>query len=159
MKKLAALLAVSIATIGAGTAIAGSTPWVKTGKTSLGTVLTNVSGRTLYLYEGDTSSKFGCSGSCLKDWPPLTASGKPLSSGGAKTAALGTTKRGSGKQVTYNGHPVYTFAGDTKAGQTGGEGLKLNGKLWYAISPTGIAMTASKGPSSSTGGGSTGSGW
>ena len=159
MKKFAAILAVSIAVIGAGTAIAGSTPWVKTGKTSLGTVLTSASGRTLYLFEGDTKTKLGCSGGCLKVWPPLWASGSAAAASGASSSALGTTKRGSSKQVTYHGHPVYTYSGDSKAGQVWGQGLKLNGKLWYAISPSGIAMTASKGGGSSSSGGSTGSGW
>ena len=159
MKKFAAILAVSIAAAGAGTAIAGSAPWVKTGKTSLGTVLTNASGRTLYLFEGDTKTKLGCNGGCLKAWPPLLASGSASAAGGASKSALATTRRGSSKQVTYDGHPVYTYSGDSKAGQVWGEGLKLNGKLWYAISPSGIAMTASKGGGSSSSGGSTGSGW
>ena len=159
MKKFAAILAVSIAAIGAGTAIAGSAPWVRTGKTSLGTVLTSASGRTLYLFEGDTRTKLGCNGGCLKAWPPLPASGSASAAGGASKSALGTTKRGSSKQVTYDGHPVYTYSGDSKAGQAWGEGLKRSGKLWYAISPSGIAMTASKGGGSSSSGGSTGSSW
>ena len=159
MKKLAVILAVSIAAIGAGTAIAGSTPWVKTGKTSLGTVLTSASGRTLYLFDGDTKAKLGCNGSCLKDWPPLWASGSASAAGAATSTHLGTVKRGSKSQVTYNGHPVYTYSGDSKAGQVWGEGLKRNGKLWSAISPSGVAMTASKGRASSSSGGSTGSGW
>jgi predicted lipoprotein with Yx(FWY)xxD motif len=159
MKKFAVILAVSIAATGAGTAIAGSTPWVGSGKTSLGTVLTSASGRTLYLFEGDTKSKLGCNGSCLKDWPPLWASGSASAAGGATNSELGTVKRGSSKQVTYNGHPVYTYSGDSKAGQVWGEGLKLHGKLWYAISPSGVAVTSSKGASSSSSGGSTGSGW
>ena len=159
MKKFAVILAVSIAATGAGTAIAGSTPWVKSGKTSLGTVLTSASGRTLYLYGGDTRTKLGCSGHCLKDWPPLWASGSAAAAGGATSSDLGTVKRGSSKQVTYSGHPVYMYSGDSKAGQVWGEGLRLNGKLWYAISPSGVAMTASKGGSSSSNGGSTGSGW
>ncbi len=159
MKQFAAILAVSIAAIGAGTAIAGSTPWVKTGKTTLGTVLTNASGRTLYLYEGDTKTKLGCNGGCLKVWPPLSASGSASAAGGATSSELGTTKRGPGKQVTYNGHPVYTYSDDSKAGQVWGEGLKRSGKLWYAISPSGVATTASKGGGSSSSGGSTGSSW
>jgi len=159
MKKLAVILAVSIAAIGAGTAIAGSAPWVKTGKTSLGTVLTSASGRTLYLFEGDTKTKLGCNGKCLKDWPPLWASGSASAAGGAKSSELGTISRGASRQVTYDGHPVYTYSGDSKAGQVWGEGLKLDGNLWYAISPSGVAMTASKRDGSSSSGGSTGSGW
>ena len=157
MKKFAVLLAVAITAVGAATAIAGSTPWVKTGKTSLGTVLTNAHGRTLYMLNGETKSKLLCkSSSCTSNWPPLMASGKALAAGGAKTSSLGTIARGSGKQVTYNGHPVYTFAGDTKAGQATGEAVKADGGTWYAVSPKGTAMTASAG---STSGGSTGTGW
>ena len=157
MKKFAVLLAVAVAAIGAGTAIAGSTPWVKTGKTSLGTVLTNAKGRTLYLLTGETKSKLLCkSSSCTSNWPPLMASGKALAAGGAKTSSLGTITRGSGKQVTYNGHPVYTFAGDTKAGQSTGQGIKADGGTWFAVSPKGTAMAASAGSSS---GGGASNGW
>jgi len=161
MKKLPLLLAVGIVAAGAGSAIAASTT-VGTGHSSLGTVLTGPGGHTLYLYEGDTKGHFGCSGQCLGFWPPLTGSGKLTAGGGAKASDLGLVSRGSYKQVTYNGHPVYYFAPDKKAGAALGEGKVLAGKYWYAISPSGTAMTAaakgsSSSSSSSSGGGS--SGW
>ena len=156
MKTRAVLFSVSIAALGAGTALAGVTvAKVGTGNTSIGTVLVSrSSGRTLYLFEGDSKSKFGCSGSCLKDWPPLEAA-RAAGSGGAKSGELGQAARGSNRQVTYNGHPLYYFSGDTKAGETNGQGLKLNGKLWFAVSPSGGAMTAAANSGSSGGSGST----
>ncbi len=160
MKKLAVLLAVLVSAAAAASALGSSKSVVSTGHTSLGTVLVNSKGLTLYLFEGDSGKKLGCSGDCLSDWPPLTGTG--VAKGGAKASDLGTVKRGSGTQVTYDGHPLYTFAGDSKAGQTNGEGIVLNGKKWYAVSPSGSAMTAStKGSSSKSGGSSSsgGSGW
>jgi predicted lipoprotein with Yx(FWY)xxD motif len=160
MKKLAVLLAVAVSAVAASAAIGSSKSVAATGHTSLGTVLVNSKGLTLYLYEGDSGKKLGCSGSCLSNWPPLTGTG--VAKGGAKASDLGTVKRGSGTQVTYNGHPVYTFAGDSKAGQVNGEGIVLAGKTWYAVGPAGSAMIASTkttSSSSSSSGGSGGAGW
>jgi len=157
MKKLAVLLAVAVSAVAATGALGSSKAVVATGKTSLGTVLTNSKGLTLYIYQGDSATHLGCTGSCVANWPPLTGAG--VAKGGTKAADLGTIKRGTGTQVTYNGHPVYTFAGDSKAGQTNGEGIVLAGKTWYAVGPSGAAMKASgKGPSTTTTSSSTGSG-
>jgi predicted lipoprotein with Yx(FWY)xxD motif len=107
---------------------------VTTKKTSLGTILVTSSGRTLYLDSADKQGHPACTGSCLSIWPPLKASRTMKASGSAKTADLGTTKIAGGiKQVTYKGHPLYTFVSDTKSGQTSGEGQ--NG--FYAVSPSG----------------------
>ena len=159
MKKFAVLLAVAASAVGATGAFGSSKSAVTTAHTSLGTVLVNSKGLTLYLFEGDTSKHLGCNGKCLKAWFPVT--GTPSASGAAKASELGTVKRGSGTQVTYGGHPLYTFVGDTKHGQVNGEGLNLNGNLWYVVSPSGSAMTASSksSPSSSSGGGSAPAGW
>ena len=156
MKMRAVLFSISIAALGAGTALAGVTvAKVGTAHTSLGTLLVSKSnGRTLYLFEGDSKSRLGCSGSCLKDWPPLEAA-KASAAGSANAGKLGLVARGSSRQVTYNGHPLYYFAGDTKAGQTNGQGLKLHGYLWYVVSPSGGAMTAAATSGSSGGSGST----
>ena len=71
-------------------------------------------------------------------WPPLAAAGKPAAGAGIDAAKLGTTKRADGStEVTYNGHPLYTYAGDTATGQTSGQGLDDFGAEWYALSATG----------------------
>ena len=140
MKKFAALLAVAVSAAGATGALGSSKSLITTGHTSLGTVLVNSKGLTLYLFKGDTSKHLGCTGKCLTAWFPITGTGS--ASGSAKASELGTGKRGSGTQVTYGGHPLYTFVGDTKPGQINGQGLKLNGNLWYVVSPSGVAMTA-----------------
>jgi len=120
---------------------------VTTEKTSLGTILVTSSGRSLYLDVADKPGHPACTGGCLSIWPPLKASGTLKAAGGAKAADLGTIKIAGGiKQVTYKGHPLYTFASDTKSGQTSGEGQ--NG--FYVVSPSGSKITKSS--SSSSGG-------
>jgi predicted lipoprotein with Yx(FWY)xxD motif len=115
MKKFAVLLAISVSAIAAASAFGSSKTVVGTGHTSLGTVLVDSHGHTLYLFEGDTSKRLGCNGSCLTSWIPVSA--KASATGSAKASALGTIKRGSSSQVTYSGHPLYAFVGDTKTGQ------------------------------------------
>ncbi len=111
---------------------------LKTHKGALGTFLVTGSGRTLYLFEADTSKKSSCTGSCAKGWPPLLTSGKPTATGAIKASKISTIKRPDGTtQVTYGGHPLYTFVGDTKAGTTKGEGSKAFGADWYVIAPSG----------------------
>jgi predicted lipoprotein with Yx(FWY)xxD motif len=96
---------------------------VKVSKTTLGRILVDSRGRTLYLFEKDKSRGSMCSGSCATFWPPLLTSGKPRAGAGVKAALLGTIKRAGGaRQVTYRGHPLYTFKLE-RAGQTRGEGL------------------------------------
>ena len=83
-------------------------------------------------------SSIACSGVCTTYWPPLLANSKPTASDGAKPALLGSIRRSDGsRQVTYAGHPLYRFSGDSKRGQTNGEGLQDFGAGWYAISPAG----------------------
>ena len=150
MKRVALVLAVAVSAVAATGALGSSKTVVGSGHTSLGTALVNAKGLTLYLYEGDSASHLSCTGACTSTWPPL--SGPATATGAAKPSDLGT-------QVTYHGHPLYTFAGDSKAGQTGGEGITLDGRKWYAISPSGTAMTASsKGSSGGSSGGSP-AGW
>ena len=113
---------------------------VKVSKTSLGRLLVDSRGRTLYLFEGDKSRKSMCSGSCATFWPPLLTTGKPRAGAGVKAKLLGTTKRAGGaRQVTYAGHPLYTFKLE-RAGQTKGEGATDAGPPFYAVSPAGAAV-------------------
>ena len=97
---------------------------------------------------------------CSKAWPPLRTSGKPHAGRGVKAALLGTIKRKDGApQVTYNGHPVYLYTGDTAAGQANGEGINHFGGLWYAVTTAGTAAMPSGGSGSGNGsGGGYGSG-
>ncbi len=116
---------------------------VKVAHTSLGRILVNANGRTLYLFKKDTGRKSTCYGQCAEFWPPLKAGGKPTAGRGARASKLGTTKRRDGtRQVTYNGHPLYRFAQDTRRGDTNGEGIKAFGARWYAVSPAGTQVTA-----------------
>lgn len=127
-------------------------PVVSTAKTSLGRILVDSRGRTLYLFGKDRNGKSACSGQCAGFWPPLIAGGKLRVAGGAKASLIGTTKRADGRmQVTYNHHPLYTFAKDKKAGETNGEGLNAFGANWYVVSPAGSKIV--KNNSSSGGGG------
>ena len=114
---------------------------VSTAKTSLGRIVVNSSGHTLYLFGKDRNGKSACSGQCASFWPPLIANGKPRVAGGAKASLIGTIKRADGRrQVTYNHHPLYTFVKDTKKGQVHGEGLSAFGSKWYAVSPAGAKV-------------------
>jgi predicted lipoprotein with Yx(FWY)xxD motif len=117
---------------------AGSAAAVKTRHGKLGTFLVDGHGRTLYLFQKDKTARSTCSGACATDWPPLLTTGKAKGSGGARKALLGTTKRSDGTtQVTYKGHPLYTYVGDTKAGDTNGQGVSAFGARWYAVGPAG----------------------
>ena len=106
--------------------------------TKLGKVLVDGNGRTLYLFEADKGTMSKCDGACASAWPPLTTSGKPTAGAGVAAAKLGTAKRADGTTgVTYDGHPLYTYAGDGAPGQTAGEGLTDYGAPWYALSAAG----------------------
>ena len=116
-------------------------PLVSTGSTSLGKILVDSRGHTLYLFEKDKHGKSACTGKCASFWPPLIASAKPRAAGSARASLLGTTRRADGRlQVTYNHHPVYRFAQDTRKGQTHGEGVDAFGAEWYVISPAGAKV-------------------
>jgi predicted lipoprotein with Yx(FWY)xxD motif len=113
-------------------------------------VLTNAKGLTLYWFVPDTSTKSNCNGACAKYWPPVTG---PVTAGSGVTGHLGTITRANGaKQATWNGHPLYTYVGDTGPGMDKGNGLNLSGGVWHAIILTGSAAAATS-PSASSGGG------
>jgi len=136
---LAAVAAVAVIAGAAGAAskASGKPAAVDVRKTKLGTVLVDAQGRTLYLFMKDKHGKSACAGSCAKFWPPLITTGRPKAGKGVQAKLLGTTVRKSGRQVTYAGHPLYTYAGDTKAGQTNGEGSTNFGAAWYVLAPNG----------------------
>ena len=126
---------------------------VSTAKTSLGRIIVKSNGRTLYLFGKDRNGKSACAGQCATFWPPLITSGKPRVTSGAKASLVGTTRRADGRlQVTYNHHPLYTFAKDTKAGQTNGEGVNAFGATWNAVSPAGAKVAKPSAPSQGGGG-------
>jgi predicted lipoprotein with Yx(FWY)xxD motif len=119
-------------------------------QSKFGRVLVEGHGHSLYLFDRDRGGKSSCYGGCAGEWPPLLVSGKPHAKSGVKASLLGRTRRRDGRwQVTYKGHPLYTFAGDTAKGQTNGEGLDDFGGWWYLISPAGAKVV---GEASATGG-------
>ncbi|WP_406098884.1 hypothetical protein [Streptomyces sp. NBC_01013] len=134
-------------TSASGTVAAASSP--------LGTILVDGEGRTLYLWEADTASRSTCGGDCAKSWPPVTVTGKPVAGKGVKAALLATTTRDDGrKEITYNGHPLYRYGGDTSAGDTNGQGANAFGAAWYVLDPAGNKITkAPPSPSASNNGG------
>ena len=125
---------------------------VAVASTTLGPVLVDGRGHTLYLFEKDAHGKSACDGQCAAYWPPLIASGKPVATAGAKASLLGTTRRTDGRlQVTYNHHPLYTFVKDTATGQTNGEAVSVFGAVWYAVSATGVEVQKNDVQSSGSG--------
>jgi predicted lipoprotein with Yx(FWY)xxD motif len=150
---LGAVAAALTLTFGLGSASASSSSATKVAvaSSSLGRILVDGHGRTLYLFARDKHGKSSCSGSCATYWPPLIASGKPIAIKGAKASLLGTTRRSDGRrQVTYRNHPLYRYVGDTQKGMTAGQGLNLSGGEWWVLSPAGKKIVT--GGSSSGGG-------
>jgi predicted lipoprotein with Yx(FWY)xxD motif len=130
---------------------------VKTMSTSKGLVLVNAAGLTLYWFAMDTPTQSNCTGSCTSYWPPVMGTAV-AATGTSLPHGFGTIKRAKGQeQVTYDGHPLYTYTGDTAAGQLNGNGINVSGGLWWAITPSGTEL-ASTSASSSSGSGSGGSG-
>ncbi|MGP3984876.1 COG4315 family predicted lipoprotein [Streptomyces sp. KR80] len=105
---------------------------------NLGQVLVDGEGRTLYLFEADTSEKSTCNDACARAWPPLTTSGEPKAGEGVKADLLGMTTRDDGTtEVTYNGHPLYYYQGDEKPGDTTGQELDQFGAEWFVLNADG----------------------
>jgi predicted lipoprotein with Yx(FWY)xxD motif len=114
-------------------------------------VVTNSRGLTLYWFVPDTSTTSKCTGSCATYWPPVKG---PATAGAGVTGTLGTITRSDGtKQATYDGHPLYTYVGDTAPGQAKGNALNLSGGLWYEMTVSGATPTASSLAASGSGGG------
>ena len=134
---------------------------IKTMSTSKGRVLANAKGMTLYWFARDTGTRSRCTGSCAAYWPPVTGTAV-AADGTSLPKGFGTIKRPDGQtQATYDGHPLYTYAGDTAAGQLNGDGLRASGGRWWAVTPSGTKLRSGPAPSSSSSGSSTsgGSGW
>ena len=105
---------------------------------SLGRIVVDSKGHTLYLFEKDKGRRSTCYGACAAYWPPALTHGKPKARAGLKQSLIGTTRRRNGSvQVTYAGHPLYRYSGDTGAGQTTGAGLQDFGGGWDPVSPAG----------------------
>jgi predicted lipoprotein with Yx(FWY)xxD motif len=145
MRKLLALIpiaALMLAGPGAAADAASKHAVVKTRTTSLGRILVDGKGRTLYLFRKDKGRRSHCSGSCAAAWPPLTTRERPEAEGGAKQSKLSTSRRRNGtRQVLYNGHPLYRYAFDGAPGDTFGQGSTAFGARWFVVAPSGRAIT------------------
>jgi predicted lipoprotein with Yx(FWY)xxD motif len=164
LRRLLALLAVAVAAAvlaacsssatssssgssSSGSPAAAAAGGLKTATIGGATVLTSATGFTLYSFAPDTPTTSTCNGTCAQNWPPVTG---PATASGV-TGTFGTIKRSDGStQATFDGHPLYTFAGDTAPGQNKGNGLNVNGGLWKEITTSG---TAAAGSSAGSGGG------
>jgi predicted lipoprotein with Yx(FWY)xxD motif len=104
---------------------------VKTASTTLGTVLVDSGGKTLYAFANDQGTTSACTGGCLGIWPPLRATGAPTAGPGVDATKLSAAPSG---QVAYNGHLLYSYAPDTAAGETKGQGI---GGVWHVVAPSG----------------------
>lgn len=104
----------------------------------LGKVIVNEEGMTLYDFHKDKGTTSSCYGACAGVWPPLTTEGNPTGAMGVSASKLGTTKRNDGTtQVTFAGHPLYTYTGDSKPGEANGNDITTYGGEWYALMPNG----------------------
>src|SRR4051794_40630035 len=125
--------------------------------TSLGKVVVDAKGRTLYAFGHDLKNKSRCSGACATNWPPALSPAKPKVGAGISKAKLRVIKRSDGgRQLSYAGHPLYRYIGDSKAGDVNGQGLNFFGGVWNVMSPAGKVVTKapqSQSTTPSTGGG------
>src|SRR4051794_28865992 len=122
-------------------AAAAKTASVKVAPSSAGRILVDTHGKTLYLWAHDKGAASTCNGQCAKYWPPLITTGKPEAGAGARAALLATSRRADGRmQVTYHGHPLYYYVGDTRRGDVKGEGLTAFGGRSDPVSAAGAAV-------------------
>ncbi len=119
-----------------------ATQTVALAPSKFGKILVGANGRTLYDFVADKTMASTCYGACASLWPPLTVSGAPKAGAGVRASLLGTTKRtDGGTEVTYNGHPLYYYAGDSKPGATTGQDINQFGALWYVLTANGMEVT------------------
>lgn len=151
--------AASAAPASATTAAGGKTLAVRS--TDLGRVLVDSKGRTLYAFGHDLKNKSRCSGACASNWPPTVAPKKPSVGPGVSKAKLRVIKRSGGaRQLSYAGHPLYRFSGDSAAGDTNGQGITAFGGSWHVVAPSGKVVTGSaQSQSGDAGGGNSGGGY
>jgi predicted lipoprotein with Yx(FWY)xxD motif len=115
---------------------------ITTATSSGGTVLASGSGRAIYLWAKDTGDMSNCNGACAGAWPPVTTTGTATAAGSAKASDIGTITRSDGtKQVTYDGHPLYYFSGDSGPGTASGQGSDAFGAKWWLVAPAGSDVT------------------
>jgi predicted lipoprotein with Yx(FWY)xxD motif len=146
------LSALAVAACGGGAAATASPPpapskttttptktaTIRVANSRFGRILVDSTGYTLYLFKADSRTKSACSGTCAVAWPPLRTGPTPRVGSGASATLLATIPRSDGaQQVTYNGHPLYTFVKDHKLGDVNGQGLTAFGAAWFAVSPAG----------------------
>jgi predicted lipoprotein with Yx(FWY)xxD motif len=135
-----ALVLLSVAVAGAGSPPAAPAPSsagaaLKTAEAGGATVIADGKGFTLYWFAPDTPARSNCTGTCAVYWPPVA--GSPTAGPGV-TGTLGTVTRSDGStQATYDGHPLYTYIGDSAPGQANGNNLNLNGGLWHEVTVSG----------------------
>jgi predicted lipoprotein with Yx(FWY)xxD motif len=154
MNRIQGILTVGLLSAAAATTVAGAEPTspsahassaavIGVHRSNLGTILVSSSGRTLYEFTRDHTRKNSCAAisGCSEAWPPLRTTGKPIAHSGVKASLLSSINlpRG-GKQVTYAGHPLYLYAGDSGAAETSYVGVKQFGGSWYAINGSGHAV-------------------
>ena len=150
MKRAHVFLAIALASAAGAATVASANPDIRAAHssraatvqlrhTSLGSILVSSSGRTLYEFTRDHGGKSSCAAisGCSEVWPSLRTSGRPTAGSGIKASLLSTT---SGKQVTYAGHPLYTYSGDSGPGATHYVGAKQFGGTWYALTASGGAV-------------------
>ena len=112
---------------------------VATAESDHGEILVDGEGATLYVFMRDANGTSNCNDTCAQTWPPLTVDGDPTGGEGVDDELLGTTEREDGDtQVTYNDRPLYTYSGDSAAGDTEGQGV---GDNWYVVGPDGEPIT------------------
>jgi predicted lipoprotein with Yx(FWY)xxD motif len=143
---IAGVSVIALVLLGTALAGAGTTPAASSASTASGatlkatqvkgvTVVSNAKGFTLYYFAPDTPTKSVCNGACASYWPPVLGAQK---AGPGVTGTLGTIKRADGStQATYDGHPLYTYIGDSGPGQANGNNINLNGGFWYEVKAAG----------------------
>jgi len=137
---IAAVSVVALAVLGASVAAAGGPATTAPGalkavRIGAVTVLADANGRTLYWFAPDTAARSACYGSCAAYWPPVKG---PAAAGPGVTGKLSVLTRSDGSvQAAYDGHPLYTYVGDSAPGQANGNGLNLNGGLWHEVTASG----------------------
>ncbi len=153
----------SAAAAAAGTPSISAGALLGTETTPIGTILVDGRGKSVYVFAADQPGQSNCSGSCLTYWPPVTAPATLPPAPAGVTAKLGVITRSDGThQLTVDGWPVYTYAGDSGPGATSGQGTNLSGGLWWVVSPAGSQIKTTSAASSkpaSPSKSSSGGGW
>src|ERR1700746_720997 len=138
---IVAIVAVIAATSGGAQKTAlhrpGAVSAISVAQTPIGKTLVDANGRTLYLFAADQRNVSRLSAAGRSIWPPFTSTTLPVARGGASAAQIGTIA--ATRQITYNGHPLYYYAGDQRPGQASGQGLNEFGARWYVLSGSGAA--------------------